>query len=77
MIANRDVDFSKFAGVVVLTNATHFQEDFYGTAGPVTISGTSYNIGGMVAEEDQADADHLPRGRALPGGSCTPGSTPA
>ena len=52
-MAKNDVDFSKFAGVVVLTNATGFQEDLYGTAGPVTIAGTSYNIGGMVAEEDQ------------------------
>ena len=52
-MAKDDVDFSKFAGVVVLTNATGFQEDLYGTAGPVTIAGTSYNIGGMVAEEDQ------------------------
>jgi hypothetical protein len=51
--AKNDVDFSKFAGVVVLTNATGFNEDLYGTAGPVTIAGTSYNIGGMVAEEDQ------------------------
>ncbi|HJV08815.1 MAG TPA: Ig-like domain repeat protein, partial [Acidimicrobiales bacterium] len=51
--AKNDVDFSKFAGVVVLTNATGFNEDLYGTAGPVTISGTSYAIGGMVAEEDQ------------------------
>ncbi|HET7720286.1 MAG TPA: Ig-like domain repeat protein [Acidimicrobiales bacterium] len=52
-MAKDDVDFTKFAGVVVLTNATGFQEDLYGTAGPVTISGTSYNIGAMVAEEDQ------------------------
>ena len=52
-MAKDDVDFTKFAGVVVLTNATNFNEDLYGTAGPVTISGTSYNIGGMVAEEDQ------------------------
>jgi hypothetical protein len=51
--ARDDVDFSKFAGVVVLTNATGFQEDLYGTAGPVTIDGKSYAIGGMVAEEDQ------------------------
>lgn len=52
-MAKDDVDFSKFAGVVVLTNATGFNEDLYGTAGPVTIAGTSYAIGGMVAEEDQ------------------------
>jgi M6 family metalloprotease-like protein len=51
--AKNDVDFSKFAGVVVLTNATGFNEDLYGTPGPVTIAGKSYNIGGMVAEEDQ------------------------
>jgi M6 family metalloprotease-like protein len=52
-MAKDDVDFSKFAGVVVLTNATGFNEDLYGTAGPVTIAGKSYPIGGMVAEEDQ------------------------
>ena len=52
-MAKDDVDFSTFAGVVVLTNATGFQEDLYGTAGPVTIAGKSYAIGGMVAEEDQ------------------------
>src|SRR5947209_2988096 len=52
--AKDDVDFTKVAGVVVLTNATGFNEDLYGTAGPITISGTSYpNLGGMVAEEDQ------------------------
>jgi hypothetical protein len=51
--AKDDVDFSKFAGVVVLTNATGFEEDLYGTAGPVTIAGKSYAIGAMVAEEDQ------------------------
>jgi M6 family metalloprotease-like protein len=52
-MAKDDVDFSKFAGVVVLTNATGFNEDLYGTPGPLTIAGTNYNIGGMVAEEDQ------------------------
>ena len=52
-VAKDDVDFSKFAGVVVLTNATGFNEDLYGTGGPVTIDGKSYAIGGMVAEEDQ------------------------
>ena len=52
-MAKDDVDFSKFAGVVVLTNATGFNEDLYGTPGPLTIAGKSYAIGGMVAEEDQ------------------------
>jgi len=52
-MAKGDVDFSKFAGVVVLTNATGFNEDLYGTPGPVTIAGKSYAIGGMVAEEDK------------------------
>ena len=51
--AKDDVDFSKFAGVVVLTNATGFNEDLYGTPGPITIAGKSYPLGGMVAEEDQ------------------------
>jgi M6 family metalloprotease-like protein len=51
--AKDDVDFSKFAGVVALTNATGFQEDLWGSPGPVTIAGKEYAIGGMVAEEDQ------------------------
>jgi hypothetical protein len=52
--ADPDVDFTKFAGVVVLTNHTNFNGPLFGHGGPTTIAGTSYaSLGAMAAEEDQ------------------------
>jgi len=48
-----DIDFSKFAGVIALTNAADGQEDLFGGGPPTTIAGTSYPaLGGMLAPED-------------------------
>ena len=52
--AKDDVNFADFAGVVVLTNQTGFNEDLFGAGPPVAIAGTTYpNLGRMLAEEDQ------------------------
>ncbi len=49
-----DIDYSKFAGVVTLTNQTGFQEDLFGGGPPTAINGTTYpNLGRMDSEEDQ------------------------
>jgi hypothetical protein len=54
-----DVDFSKFTGVVVLTNHTNLQGPLFGNGPPTTIETslgdiTYPNLGRMVAEEDSA-----------------------
>jgi M6 family metalloprotease-like protein len=52
--ADPDIDFSKYAGVVTLTNQTGFQEDLFGAGPPTAINGTTYaNLGRMDSEEDQ------------------------
>jgi hypothetical protein len=52
--AKDDVNFADFAGVVVLTNQSGFQEDLFGGGPPTAIAGTTYaNLGLMLAEEDQ------------------------
>lgn len=52
--AVNDVDFSKFAGVIVLTNHTNFNGPLFGAEPPTTIAGTTYNnLGRAAAEEDQ------------------------
>ncbi len=52
--ADPDIDFSKYAGVAVLTNQADQQEDLFGGGPPTTINGTTYpNLGRMDAEEDQ------------------------
>jgi hypothetical protein len=52
--ATKDIDFNKFAGVVVLTNHTKFNGPLFGGKGPTVIAGTTYaKLGDMAAEEDQ------------------------
>ena len=52
--AQDEVNFNAFAGVVVLTNQTGFQEDLFGAGPPTQIAGTTYaNLGLMLSEEDQ------------------------
>jgi len=51
--ADADVDFTKFAGVVVLTNQVNLQEDLFGGCCGFLINGTVYNIGAMDSEWDQ------------------------
>lgn len=49
-----DVDFNKFAGVVVLTNHTNLNGPLFGGPPPTTIKGTTYpSLGRLAAEEDQ------------------------
>jgi hypothetical protein len=52
--ADADIDFTKYAGVVVLTNQDNLQEDLFGGCCGFTINGTTYgNLGAMDAEWDQ------------------------
>ena len=53
--ADNDVDFSKFAGVVVLTNHTNFNGPLFGGEGPTKINGATYSaLGNAAADEDPA-----------------------
>ncbi len=53
-MADPDVDFNDYAGVVVLTNRTGQSEDLFGAGPGRTINGTNYpNLGVMVSEQDQ------------------------
>jgi hypothetical protein len=52
--AVNDVDFNKFAGVVVLTNHTNLNGPLFGGPPPTKIKGTTYpSLGKLAAEEDQ------------------------
>jgi len=52
--ADNDVDFSKFAGVFVLTNHTNLNGPLFGGEPPTPINGTTYtSLGRGAAEEDQ------------------------